>query len=119
MAAGTHEDEPDSVAAVVTRAPARGWASRREAQTQVYGSPARAQLLPGPLPSGPQGACSKGGEPLPLPRGISSREVGCPWDAAGTRGPGSPAFASFHRRHTPESAGGSTFPDGSPGSAAL
>ena len=63
--------------------------------------------LPGPLPLGPQGACSKGGEPLPLSGGISSREAGSPWDAAGTRGPGSPAFASFHRRQTRESGGGS------------
>ena len=62
MAAGTHEDKPDSAAAVATRAPARGWISGdsaaavatrapargwisgNKARTQVYGPPARAQL---------------------------------------------------------------------------
>lgn len=60
MAAGTHEDEPDSVAAVVTWAPARGWASRREAQTQVYGSPARAQLPARPSALGDPGSLQQG-----------------------------------------------------------
>lgn len=44
MAAGTHDDEPDSVVAVVTWAPTRGWIGRNTAQTQVYGPPARGQL---------------------------------------------------------------------------
>lgn len=44
MAAGTHKDEPDSVTAVVTWAPTRGWIAGNTAQTQVYGPPARGQL---------------------------------------------------------------------------
>ena len=67
--------------------------------------------MPGPLPSGPQGACS-------LRQGISCREAGSPWDAAETRGPGSPASASFHNKPGSQLVE-VTFPDGSPRSAVL
>lgn len=77
VAAGTHEDEPDSVTAVATWAPARGWIGRNTAQTQGTALPPMASSLPGPLPSGPQGDCSKRGNPA-LPGGSPSRRQGPP-----------------------------------------
>lgn len=57
---GPRPDEPDSAAAVVTWAPARGWISGDKARTQVYGPPARAQLPARPSALGAPGSLQQG-----------------------------------------------------------
>lgn len=88
MAAGTHEDEPDSGRGCGHLGPGPRLGQQKGARPRCTAPPARASSsCQAPAPRAPGSLQQVGGEPLPLPRGISSREgEGAPGTRRGHHG---------------------------------